>query len=536
MQLRRTLALALALGAAPAAAHGQAAMAASDTAPANWWHLDAAADRIPGISADRAYRELLAGRAPRDTVVVAVLDSGVEIDHPDLDGVLWVNEDEIAGNGVDDDANGYVDDVHGWNFLGGADGRNVSHDTYEVTRLYARLRPVYFAARADTLTGDAVAEYALWQEVKTEVERRRREDMQTLANVRQLALSMQAAEEMLKASMGVTELKPAAVEAFTPADERTRQARAFWLQWTGQEVTLEMLAEYREHLETTLEFGLNPEFDPRPLVGDDPADLAQRGYGNPDLEGPDASHGTHVAGIIAAERGNGIGIDGIAPAVRIMTVRVVPDGDERDKDVANGIRYAVDNGARIINMSFGKGYSPEKHVVDEAVRYAESRGVLIVHAAGNDAEDVEVEPSFPVRTYTAGGGAANWIEVGASSWEGGAALPATFSNYGQSQVDVFAPGVAILSTVTDATWARNDGTSMAAPVVSGVAALVWSYFPELTAAQVRQVILDSATRYTDEAVTLPGAETRVPFGRLSATGGVVNVYEALRMAEAMAGR
>jgi subtilisin family serine protease len=279
------------------------------------------------------------------------------------------------------------------------------------------------------------------------------------------------------------------------------------------------------------DYGLNLSFNPRDIVGDDLDDGSERVYGNADVTGPDASHGTHVAGIIAAERGNGIGIDGIAAGVRLMIVRAIPNGDERDKDVANAIRYAVDEGADIINMSFGKAFSPRKSLVDDAVRYADEHGVLMIHAAGNDGDDIDVVPSFPTRTYEDGGAAADWIEVGAANWDV-QSLAATFSNYGQQRVDIFAPGVAILSTVPGNEFDLNDGTSMAAPVVTGVAALLMAYFPDLTAADVKQIVLDSAVRFGDRVVPTPGQGPRVPFGTLSVTGGVVNAYEAVKAAEA----
>jgi subtilisin family serine protease len=278
-----------------------------------------------------------------------------------------------------------------------------------------------------------------------------------------------------------------------------------------------------------VQYGMNPDFDPRNIVGDNYANPNERGYGNAELEGPDAGHGTHVAGIVAAMR-NGSGVDGVAPAVRIMTLRTVPDGDERDKDVANAIRYAADNGARVINMSFGKSHSPQKSVVDEAVRYAESKNVLLVHAAGNDGADLNQAGNFPNQDYAAGGRASNWIEVGASSWHG-ESLAADFSNYGRGRVDVFAPGVSILSTIPDAGYGRNDGTSMAAPVVTGIAATLMAYFPELTAVQVREIILQSAVR-NESQVPRPGSEgERVSFAELSDTGGVVNLYAAIQLAQ-----
>jgi subtilisin family serine protease len=251
--------------------------------------------------------------------------------------------------------------------------------------------------------------------------------------------------------------------------------------------------------------------------------------------GPDSKHGTHVSGIIGAVRGNE-GIDGVAPAVKLMTIRTVPDGDERDKDVANAIRYAVDNGAQIINMSFGKSHSPQKQAVDEAVKYADSRGVLMIHAAGNDGEDLASHPSFPTPDYLDGGRAANWLEVGASSWRGPDSLAAGFSNYGQ-RVDVFAPGDNILSTIPGGGYDRESGTSMAAPVVSGVAALLMSYYPSLTASDVKRILIETATRKGQQNVAKPGAQGEmVPFSQLSSTGGIVNAYEAVRMAERLSPR
>lgn len=312
-----------------------------------------------------------------------------------------------------------------------------------------------------------------------------------------------------------------------------QQAKRIFLELAANGITPEDVEEAKTAYESQIEYGYDMSFNPRPTVGDDYADLEQHSYGNHDVTGPDAGHGTHVAGIIAAERGNNEGVDGIAPEVRIMAIRAVPDGDERDKDVANAIRYAADNGADIINMSFGKAFSPRKRAVDEAVKYADERGVLIIHAAGNNGEDLAVAPSYPNPVYLDGGRAANWIEVGASSWKGADSLAAPFSNYGRDQVDVFAPGVDILSTEPDGEYGRNSGTSMAAPVVSGLAALIMAYYPDLGAADVKRIILESSTKRVDETVVRPGSDSgeEVPFGSLSRTGGIVNAYEALRMAE-----
>jgi len=498
-------------------------------APEAWWLLDVVTDGVDGIGVERAYRDLLAGKQPRRTVVVAVIDGGVDIAHEDLDDVLWVNEDEIPGNGIDDDGNGYVDDIHGWNFIGGRDGRHVHHDTYEVTRMYAAcLSNGGNGTAPDGSPCDAI-------EAAYQAERAEKEGF--LAQLRQIDMALDHFTALLRAELGRDSLTIAAVRSIASPRADVQQAKQVYLQLATQGITPELVKRELENVQNLLDYGLDPDFDPRDIVGDDYADTSERFYGNGDVVGPDAGHGTHVAGIIAAERGNGLGIDGIATGVRIMAIRAVPDGDERDKDVANAIRYAVDNGAHIINMSFGKGFSPNKAVVDEAVRYAESKGVLLVHAAGNDGADLESEPSFPNRYFADGDSASLWIEVGASSWQGADQLAAPFSNYGRGRVHVFAPGVDIRSTIPGNGYEENSGTSMAAPVVSGLAALIMAYYPELDAADVKRIILETATPYAGRRVVRPGSEgERVDFAQLSATGGIVNAYAALRMAEQLAQR
>jgi subtilisin family serine protease len=356
-----------------------------------------------------------------------------------------------------------------------------------------------------------------------------------LATVRQIDQVLTMITATLKTALRTDSLTDAAVAALRPASDDVTRAQSVYQQLRTQGITRHEIDEAQKQAGDRLKYGLDSAYDPRPLVGDDTSNVRERGYGNADVMGPDASHGTHVSGIIGAAA-NGAHVAGIAPGVRIMTIRTVPDGDERDKDVANAIRYAADNGAQIINMSFGKGFSPHKAVVDDAVKYADAKGVLMVHAAGNDGENIDSTPSFPSPRYLDGGRPQHWIEVGASSWNGGAALAGSFSNYGSGTVDLFAPGVAITSTVPGGGYEANDGTSMAAPVVSGVAALLMAYFPELSALDVKRILLASATRHPPQRVTPPGGGPEVAFGTLSATGGIVNAYAAVRMAREMMGR
>jgi subtilisin family serine protease len=318
-----------------------------------------------------------------------------------------------------------------------------------------------------------------------------------------------------------------AVRAFETTDPALVAARLDVLELLSGGFTEARLLRLQGAYRSRANFYYNTSFNPRGVVGDNYADQNQRVYGNNDVIGPDSSHGTHVAGIIAADRENTLGINGVAIRVKIMAVRVVPDGDERDKDVANGIRYAVDNGAKIINMSFGKAYSPYKRVVDEAVRYAEAKGVLLVHAAGNSSLDLDQENNFPNRFLGARQQAANWLEIGASAFQKGPDLPATFSNYGKHSVDVFAPGVDILSTTPDNKYDTFSGTSMASPAAAGVAALLWSHDETLKLEELRALMVDTSRRYPRLSVKRPGVASPVLFSNLSINGSILDANSAV---------
>ncbi len=521
-------------------------------APKNWYNLDPERDNVPGVSTERMYKELLTGRSGK-TVVVAVIDSGVDVGHEDLKSVLWVNPKEIPGNGIDDDKNGYVDDVHGWSFLGGKDGRNVSHDTGEVTRFVVAMRGKCENANPANMQGKDKSDCERYATAKAEVESKRAEAKSQLSQIQMTKTMIGNTMSALKRLLGdkaptpenAYDLKPEAKDKqFVTIGQNIIENLA------GAGKSFDTVEEMQAFIDADIEEGLNyfdaranyfynTDFDPRSIVGDDYNNLNERGYGNNDYQGPDADHGTHVAGIIAADRTNNLGTMGVADNVRIMVLRAVPDGDERDKDIANAIYYAVDNGASIINMSFGKGYSPQKEAVDKAIQYAASKDVLIVHAAGNDAANIDETPNFPVDWFGPDDSKdrsrrpKNMIEVGASNWESGENALASFSNFGKSEVDVFAPGVDIYAPVPGSKYKENSGTSMAAPVTSGVAAVLRSYFPKLTAEQVKQLIMD-ATIKNKKMVIKPGTEDEmVMLSDLSISGGYVNAFEAVKKALAM---
>ena len=487
----------------------------SDTARADWQRLDYDADKVMGVGSERAIRELLVSRQPRRRVIVAVVDGGVDTAHTRLVGALWKNPREIAGNGKDDDGNGVVDDVFGWNVLATSDGTPVRYDTFELTRLYAACRN----QPAGALTPKPLT--AECGELASAYRDKAKEVKSTLLQVENIDGMLRSAERVLGSVLTGASITRASVTALRAASADVEEARRMWLRLDADGLNTAEISNARTAYDSQVRYGLDTLYNPR---------SPQRVIGTRDVTGPDATHGTHVAGIIGALRGDGAAMQGIAPNVEIMAVRAVPDGDERDVDVARAIRYAVDNGAQIVNMSFGKGYSPGKASVDSAVRYAEAKGVLLVHAAGNEGEDNDDTPSFPTPMLNGGARATNWIEVGASSWKPLAALAAEFSNYGREQVDLFAPGVDILSTMPGGGLKRESGTSMAAPVVSGVAALLMAYFPELSAMQVRDILLESVRTLPDLEVRRPGDGSKVKFTTLSRTGGVVDAYAAVKLA------
>ncbi|WP_266365494.1 S8 family peptidase [Tellurirhabdus rosea] len=509
-------------------------LATAQTTPKQWFHLQAQADTTVGISTDRAYTELLKNRKPTP-VVVAVIDGGVDSTHEDLRRVMWKNPREIAGNGVDDDKNGYVDDVFGWNFIGGKDGRNVRYETAEVTRQYIRLKPLYEGKNRASLKPAQQKEYDSYVKYKKEVEQKQSEYRQQFQQIKEFAGQFNAVTDALKSALKVAKLDTTLLKNPMTEDPRVKQqARAVYMMLSAQkyadtQTVADELKSALEDLEARAEYAYNPNYDARSIVGDNPENVNEKGYGNADVIGPNARHGTHVAGIIAADRTNSLGVMGVADAVQIMAIRAVPDGDERDKDVANAIRYAVDNGAQIINMSFGKDYSPQRKAVDDAMRYALSKGVLLIHAAGNDGKLLDTTASYPAPTFIDGKEIPNLITVGAVTQRNDESLVAPFSNYGRKTVDVFAPGMAIYSTTPQNGYESLSGTSMAAPVVAGIAAVLKSYFPKLTFADLKRIIQQSATVYKTP-VTRPESDKVVNFQELSKTGAIVNLYQAVKLA------
>ncbi|MEQ9279374.1 MAG: S8 family serine peptidase [Balneola sp.] len=497
------------------------------TAPTDWHHLSSDSEFI-GAGTEKTYSEILSNRTPSKKVIVAIIDSGTDIEHEDLAGNIWVNEDEIPENGIDDDKNGYVDDIHGWNFIGGKDGRNVDKDTYELTRVYLKLREKFIGKTPSDLSTQEQKDYDYYQTIKAEFEEKRAEAKANFENLQNIKEAIEGAKNIFKVS-SIDSVSNKELELNYNDGPYRKQAKQVIKYFRDLDVNEEDINDAYKQFDKMYNYAYNPEFNPRDIVGDDFEDLENRFYGNNDVEGPRSDHGSHVAGIVGAIRNNDLGMNGIADYVSLMIVRTVPDGDERDKDVANAIRYAVENGADIINMSFGKAYSPRKFYVDEAFKYADENDVLLVTGAGNSAENIDSTFSYPNKFYEDGGMMQNFLSVGASSWMGDSLLAADFSNYG-TRVDLFAPGVDIYSSTPDDTYESFDGTSMASPAVAGAAALLMSYYPDLNAQQIKTILLETVTKPSN-IVYKPGSDQGIPFSNLSSTGGILNIFEAFKLAE-----
>jgi subtilisin family serine protease len=518
--------------------------------PKSWHLMDKEKDGFYGISLEKAYEFVREKNLKSKTVLVAVIDSGVDTLHEDLKDILWTNPKEIPGNGIDDDHNGYVDDIHGWNFIGGKDGTNVKDDSEEEGRVYYQFKEKFEGKNIDpaSLGGDELDEYKMWIIAKKKIMGDGTENAVDLAILKIVVAACIKSDSILQKAMGKAEYTGDELDSFQTTSPESKTAKSVLLYLFKENKIMEMtntlfLADFKEQADREEKKEEIKEIPPRDyrkeIVKDNESDINDRNYGNNDIMAGDPMHGTHVSGIIGAIRNNGKGANGIADNVRIMMIRAVPNGDEHDKDISLAIRYAVDNGARVINMSFGKNLSPQKKWVDDAVSYAGSKGVLLIHAAGNNNADVDTIGNYPSPVMKNSNiKAPNWITVGASSDP--LAEPefksyiASFSNFGKHEVDVFAPGTRIYSSLPGGNKYGNlDGTSMAAPVVTGVAAFIWEYYPNLTAEQVKYCIEKSAVG-NDLKVKKPGTDHQmVNLSDISTSGGIINAYQAIKLAASL---
>lgn len=502
-----------------------------------WSATDLATDTIPGMSVDKAYAELIPNLKGIN-VIVAVIDSGIDIEHEDLKNVIWINREEIPNNGIDDDKNGFIDDVHGWNFLGDIVGENL-----EFTRIVRRYDGKFNGKDIAEISEVDMETFVLYQKAKAEQNKNYDETEANRDRYTQMLKQVTDANNQISKKLGKEDYTAEELAAIIDPDDDEQKNIAVLTQMLSYGGSIpEFMVRLNggiDYYDGRMKNHFNMDTDFRGVLNDNPYDITDTSYGNNDVDGPnpkkeDALHGTHVAGIIAAERGNGIGMDGVAQNVEIMVVRAVPDGDEYDKDVALAIRYAVDNGAKVINTSFGKGYSQNPEWVWDAIKYAGKKDVLIVNAAGNDGVDLDITTSYPNDQNGTGAEMSdNFITIGALNYKYGEEMVATFSNYGATSVDLFSPGVKIWSTTPLDTYEYLQGTSMASPNVAGVAAMIRSYYPKLSAKQVKRVLMDSGL-HTSTPVIVGGEESNIqPFDAISKSGNTANLYNALIMASKM---
>ena len=505
-----------------------------------WYHKDFSTTNVYGVNTNNAYKFLESkGLKPR-TVVVGVLDSGVEVDHPGLINNMWKNPNEIPNNGIDDDKNGYVDDIYGWNFIGGKTA-DVDADNLEVTRMVKKYQPIFEgsdSAKNRANQAKMPEEYAMYQKSKKLFDEKGSEAKQYYQYFSGFNNAIPSIVKTLNGKT-LTKANLAAIKPASQEDNRNLQILNSLVQETEnvgktpkevEELLKKEVEGALKHYESQATKHYNLDFDPRKeIVGDNYDNYNEKHYGNNHYEGPDASHGTHVSGIIAGlPHGNEVQYGVAHKVAKIMTVRAVPDGDERDKDVANAIRYAVDNGAKILNMSFGKAVSPGKKHVWEAMKYAEKKGVLLVKAAGNENQNIGENEYFPTNFMKQSDEkpfVSNMIVVGAST-NNNQNLRARFSNYNGKMVDVFAPGQEIYSTVPDAKYEYLQGTSMASPVVAGAAAVLWAYMPSLTPQQIKEALIKTVNKSTVNA----NVDSSANFDQISVAGGVIDLYKAAQYA------
>lgn len=502
----------------------------------NWNQSDLMLDTIPGMSVTRAYNQLLKGKKAT-SVIVAVIDSGVDINHEDLKGKIWVNKAEKPNNGIDDDNNGFIDDINGWNFLG-----DVTAENLEFTRIIRDYKEKFDGKTDASITADELELFKTYKKAKAEYEKEVAENESTLAQYEPMVARLKTANDFAVAQLKKEDYTQKEVLGLIANTAEEQNGKQMILGMYGNvnegETFKDFITGFEEYVDSLKErknTHYNLDLYARKVLNDDENDLSKNVYGNNQVGGPDpklkdAKHGTHVAGIIGAKRNNKFGANGIAEHVKIMAIRAVPDGDEYDKDVALAIRYAADNGAKVINTSFGKYYSQHPDWVRDAIKYAASKDVLIVNAAGNDAKDMDAVNVYPNdQTDKIPEVADNFITIGALNYEYGTQLVANFSNYGKQNVDIFAPGVQIYASTPLNTYEYLQGTSMAAPAVAGVAAVLRAYFPALTAKQVKHIIMDSGNPTKTNVVLGSGGSTA--FSETSQSGKMVNLYNAILLAQ-----
>ncbi|MGH1384462.1 S8 family serine peptidase [Kordia sp.] len=503
----------------------------------NWHFKDIYEDSIPGISLDKAYRELLKNKKG-STIIVAVLDTELDIEHKDLKNQIWINSDEIPNNNIDDDNNGYLDDIHGWNYLQTVQGGNIQYSRFGCTRIIEKYKPIFENKTLQNIPSNKIKQFKEYQRAIKIFQKEKKYILEDIAAYKRIKNKFIEVDSLLTKYFPRKNYTISEIDSISKItnDSLLKPQLRFMKYYLKNNINPKWADENIKNEKIKLDTWLDFSYNDRKVQGDNIDDISDISYGNNNIQGSKrGSHGTKVMSVLAATRNNDIGINGISNSLKVMFLGVAPLGNEHDKDIALAIRYAVDNGAKIINMSIGKEFSMHPEWLEEAFKYAESKDVLIVSSAGNKSYDLNSEFDYPDDYNENGEYVKNFIKVGASSYKADSTMVWLSSNYSVKNVDIFAPGHKIYCL--SRSRARNSsGTSLASAVVSGIAALIRSHYPNLSAIEVKEIILESGISFDVDVVQpYPYGEkqppNKIPFSSLSKSGKIVNAYNALLMAE-----
>lgn len=527
----------------------------------DWYNCSFGEDGVYGAEVNKAY-EFLKGKKVKKRPVVALIGTGLDVEHEDLKQAIWVNPGEQA-DGKDRDKNGFIDDINGWNFLGGKNGQVMERLIQEGDREFLRLKDKY----ADYITSNGeffkiidgkrvkvsapenLSEYSYYKNVvMPESQLARIYGGWNMAYV--IAEYGQKFKEDLRAKFPGQRITlqefQTCYDPNAPQDTLsdvtfTLIATAFQLYKTDDldfvyKTFVETgVARGKESYEEALKaYGYDGRKD---IVGDDYLNINDNKYGNNVLLTSDAGLGTMQGGIIGGKRGNGLGNDGIMDEAEIMALRVTASGGEPYiKDMVLAIRYAADHGVDIIVLPQQNTLYPDgqKEWMIEALRYAESKGILVIVPAWELSQDLAKQTFYPNRRMTGDKELTNLMVISSSDKEGNPSLNA---NYGAKELDLFAPGINIYSAYTGDTYQIGSGVGLASASVAGVAALIKAYYPHLTGSQIRDILLESVTSRkgveVEKGIEVDGKQTQdlFLFDDLCLSGGILNAYQAIMAAD-----
>ncbi|WP_062055909.1 S8 family serine peptidase [Aquimarina longa] len=513
----------------------------TDQETLNWHHKDIIDDTIPGISLDKAYKKIL-NKKKLDNVIIAIIDQQVEINHEDLKDQIWNNPKEIPDNNIDDDNNGYIDDIHGWNFLGNSKGENIIRANYEFVRVIRKFDSTFKNKRKEHISSKQKANFLIYKQAQKSYEKKLKFAKKEQEYADFLVRNYPKSKKLLKTFFPQENYTLQQVDSLYKVHKENSELGKliyFMYDYLKYNLSKDWIIETKKTADERLSKLMNFKYNDRSILGDDPNNLADNEYGNNIVNkySKILYHGTNVTGVIASTRDNNIGAQGILNNCKIMVLSVSPIGDENDKDISLAIKYAVDNGAKIINMSFGKDFSINKKWVNEAIKYASEKDVLIVSSAGNESRNLDNQNIYHVNDteYSTGNEISNnFLLIGSSTYSLDKNLKKSSSNYGKSNVDLFAPGHNIYTTSPlEEKYKFTTGSSYSSAIVSGIAALIRSCYPDLKAFQIKEILMKSGISYNiDVEMTLKdNTKKMIPFSDLSKSGKIVNAYNALLMAE-----